>query len=296
MQTTRTESTPDPGGQTPLEELFLLRLRYREGRLVELGANKPFQLDDPETAWVVYAGKVDIFVVSLHNGEVVGPRRHLLRAEAGQAFFSIGRMDAEGGIGLLAVGVGGTRVLRVKRERLQEFAANPAHRQEVVALLDVWVNALGRIAASTLPPKDCELLDPETEVTFGPNVSACARRDVVWIRCTEGTATFLGREDLPAMDGETRLPLSKQTFIRTLSITKLDTIGTEAYASQDTAWQALDQFHALVLTCIRLQAHERERAEQVRLESKAEADRRGVQRTLSELVSILQPRQERPFD
>ncbi len=33
-------------------ELFLLNLRYKEGRLVEVEGNKPLLLNDPTQAWI----------------------------------------------------------------------------------------------------------------------------------------------------------------------------------------------------------------------------------------------------
>ncbi len=68
-------------------ELFLLSLRYKEGHLQSLEANNPSLLNDPATAWVVYTGKVDVFAVRLRAGQYIAPRRHLVRAEAGDVLF-----------------------------------------------------------------------------------------------------------------------------------------------------------------------------------------------------------------
>ncbi|NJM41073.1 MAG: hypothetical protein HC853_09990 [Anaerolineae bacterium] len=48
-------------------ELFLLGLRYRDGRLIELEGNKPVVLDDPTRAWVVYSGAAHVFGVPIET-------------------------------------------------------------------------------------------------------------------------------------------------------------------------------------------------------------------------------------
>ena len=67
--------------EQPVEELFLLHLRYKEAQLVEAGSNHPILLNDKESAWVVYSGRVDVFAVQLADGRVAGPRTHLFRVK-----------------------------------------------------------------------------------------------------------------------------------------------------------------------------------------------------------------------
>ncbi len=102
------------GKETNGLELFLLTLRYKEGRLLSLEGNNPFLLDDPAISWVVYAGKADVFAVRMRDGEVVAPRRHLLRAEAGDVLLGLEQHADGHGVALLASGVPGTRVLKLK--------------------------------------------------------------------------------------------------------------------------------------------------------------------------------------
>lgn len=42
--------------EKPVAELFLLHLRYKESRLVNVGGNAPILLTDPNVCWVVYKG------------------------------------------------------------------------------------------------------------------------------------------------------------------------------------------------------------------------------------------------
>src|SRR5688572_17457807 len=78
----------------------------------ETGSNRPLLLTDPDTFYVVQAGKVDIFAVPVAAGQPAGARRHLFRVNVGQALFGA-QLSPQAGLGLLAVGAMGTRLLEV---------------------------------------------------------------------------------------------------------------------------------------------------------------------------------------
>src|SRR5687768_18611948 len=119
-QSSHSDGSPKPPRRPELEragasdqELFLLHLRYRHGRLLEVAGNKRILLDDPTFAWVVFAGYVDVFGVPLEAGQVAGTRRHLFRAGDGTALFGLPAADQT--VGLLISGPVGGRLLRVRR-------------------------------------------------------------------------------------------------------------------------------------------------------------------------------------
>ena len=47
------------------------------GERLETGANHPIWLDDPDTAWLVESGGVDVFSVAYEPAGPVGLREHL---------------------------------------------------------------------------------------------------------------------------------------------------------------------------------------------------------------------------
>jgi NHLM bacteriocin system ABC transporter ATP-binding protein len=286
--TQASEAIAPSGGKSAEEELFLLRLRYKEGRLVEAGANRPFLLDDPSLAWVVYSGKVDIFIVSLNNGEPQGSRRHLLRLDSGQAAFGLEKAAYGTGVALLAVGTSGTRVLRVPRARLQEYAANPLHRDEVLAMVDSWVGLLAQAIATSLPPKGAQLLNPDAAATLDTGESASARREPVWVRARDGGLTYLGQANLGIAPGEVRIPLTRNSWVETLDAATVDAVSTAAWVAEDPEWTSIDRFHALAMGAIRRAHRERAIAEIERLEQKAATDKRSVSQSLTRLASVLE--------
>src|SRR5579863_4986374 len=57
------------GAQRPLEEL---------GDSAVVAANRPFLINDPDTAWLVVSGKLELFTVRVENGQPTGTRTHFL--------------------------------------------------------------------------------------------------------------------------------------------------------------------------------------------------------------------------
>src|SRR5690242_15424316 len=92
---------------------FLLRLRYRDGRVIDTAGNEPVLLDDDQFIWIVYEGKVDVFLTAIQDGKPVGARRHLFRAEKGDGLFGMALNGNR--IGLLASSGPGTQLLKVRR-------------------------------------------------------------------------------------------------------------------------------------------------------------------------------------
>ena len=91
-------------------------LLEKEGILIDVAGNKPLLLHNREHVWVVHSGRVDVFVLRLKDGEAVGARSHLFRAETGHALFGVEanqfayRIDADTYVDLSNVPVTGLPV------------------------------------------------------------------------------------------------------------------------------------------------------------------------------------------
>jgi ATP-binding cassette subfamily C protein len=269
-------------------EFFLMRLRYREGRTVELGANRPFLLDDPTNVWIVYSGQIDLFVVQLQDHQVTGPRHHLMRIPSGHALFGMNLQDAPGGLGLLAVATVGTRVITMKLARLVAAAQDPLQKQVLAGLIDEWIVELSSVIAHNIPPKDCLVLQPGVE-TFQPGNAAVRAQDVLWVRHLEGESTFLGRKDLAQLDvGESHLfPISKHTWVESLEGACVAPIDTVQFLSDDPDLAGLGNFHAIVLSALNTKQEQESQAEREMLRQRHEADNAIMQASISELVSVI---------
>jgi hypothetical protein len=105
--------------------MLFVRLRYKDGRRIAAGGNKPFLLNDPDAVWLVESGSVNVFAVSAENNEAVGLRHYLFRADANQMLLGMA-LDGRN-IGLLAVAALGTELLQFS----QVLPRDPARRQMV---------------------------------------------------------------------------------------------------------------------------------------------------------------------
>jgi NHLM bacteriocin system ABC transporter ATP-binding protein len=285
-------SRPPKGEGTSDRELFLLRLRYREGRLVQVAGNRPVLLDDPELAWVVFSGYVDVFAVRLEDGKPVGARRHLFRSTDGAALFGMvlgGRQ-----VGLLATGAPGTQLLRVRRSGLERLGAAREFAGMVAELIENWVDGLSSGVDQDLPPRDYEPVEAGRELTLPSGGTVRTRRGVVWISQREGSSRFLGRVDVEAADGDAPFPLSPRAWLESTGPWLLDAVDTRRALEGRAAWAALGRFQELVLGCIEEDAARRERAQIERLDARAGADRARLEAAYSRLASVLSPLAGRP--
>jgi NHLM bacteriocin system ABC transporter ATP-binding protein len=269
------------------EELFLLKLRYKLGRLIRTDSRRPILLDDRRTVWVVYAGRVDVFAVPVERGKVAGVRRHLFRVEAGQAVFGMDCADRE--MALLAVGGPDTQLVQVDRSRLEREPPG-----EVASLMDHWVIKFSSALAQDLPPQGSEQLEPIEEALLEEGRMAYARKNVLWVKHLEGSSQWMG---LPALSltGDGFFPITNRTWLQSISRSKLCVVDTETLIRQDPAWSGLDRFHGLALDCIALSAAQAEQAEQKRLRAKAQAERWAVESAFSRLAAVLEPQAALPF-
>src|SRR5262249_36932981 len=84
-----------------------------EGEAVNVARNRPFFLDDPETMWIVEAGRVDVFTVAVKDGEAAGARSYFVGVEPGQSLFGMDLASFGAGNAFLAVGKTGTRLRKI---------------------------------------------------------------------------------------------------------------------------------------------------------------------------------------
>lgn len=284
------------GNESEEEAGFLERLHQMAGKLFEAGlvkaeGNQPFLLDTPYDVSIVYEGKVDVFAVQLQHNEIVGTRNHLFSAIPGQALFGLEpTLDESGnGVGLLAVGVAGTQLVRLKRKWLKRFAQDAKLTPEIAALLDDWVTGLSQGISPSMPPLGYEPLTPGQEISVAEKHIVYPRRGILWVRHLAGTSHFMSRTDLPPIHQDGYWPISGNTWLEVNGEGKLNSLDTPLFIDQDPAWRGLENFHKLVLAYIDRNAARSEMAERERIAHRAEADRAQMSRALTQFVSVLEP-------
>lgn len=270
-------------------ELFLLHLRYREGQVIPVEGNRPLLLNDPESAWVVYSGTVDVFAVPVQDGQVVGTRRHLFRSSTGQLLLGITQTGGDNHVSLLVSGTPETRVLQIQRSRLAELADDPEYEALIVSMINDWVTSLSMGVFNKLLPKEYTLVEPDQHrvVQFDGQSALTPRKGVVWLNMHEGQGQMVGEEQLLISNANELIPLTQFAWLRPVTLVKLSVWDTSRLLAQKIAWAGLDNFHRLALDAIVSNQAQERSTEWERLRQKAESERLIMQNALLHLGSAL---------
>ncbi|HVO41382.1 MAG TPA: NHLP bacteriocin export ABC transporter permease/ATPase subunit [Aggregatilineales bacterium] len=285
MQDNRvTDETQQEAGEW---DIFLLRLRYNEGRIVKLAGNNPIFLNDSEYVWFVYTGRTDVFASRIENGVPVGARTHLFRAADKHALFGMNLLDRT--IGLLVGGSEGTQLIKVSRAALEQLAQDVQFTGLVATVLDNWLGMLSSIIPVELPPKDHDVLEPGTEIALAENQVAYPRKGIVWVRHLEGGSRVAGTVNATLHGADSYFPISTQTWLQSVGDSKIQVIDTRTALNTNNLWIVLEHFHNVVLNALVVAAERVQTAEARRLDEKAQADTRQMEGAFSDLASILYP-------
>ncbi|MCA9987298.1 MAG: hypothetical protein KDE59_23480, partial [Anaerolineales bacterium] len=276
--------------QTPLAdlELFLLNLRYKEGRLVNVEGHRPQLLDDEAQVWVVYAGVVDLFAVPVQEGAVSGTRRHLFQAVPGQALF--GLSSAENGFGLLASGSSGTQLLRIPRQRFWALAAELEFSAHIEAMIDNWVLQLTRALARRVPPKPDLLLNSVKPRILDAGEIVSTNEAVLWTQIRFGEATYFCQPELAFDHTAGNLPLTRFSWLASRLRTQLLTSDTAALLDSQEIEAALSYFHSRVKLIMGSNWQQDTAEELDRLQARAAAEQQTMEQALTRLRQPLAAR------
>lgn len=264
-------------------ELFLLRLRYKEGRLLTVSGNQPLLLNEKDSAWLVYSGLVDVFAVKIENGEAVGARSHLFRAETG--YLLLGMDTAGRNLGLLANNAPGTQLLKLRQSRLKELAQEPEYAGIIAGLVEKWAAGLSFGIARGIGPKDYEVLEAGKDKSLAAGQTARPKRGLVWVRHVKGESRLMALNETPTIKGDTFFPVSRETWLTALDEVRLATVNTEAMITKDKQWACISAFHAIALDSTAVNLKQNLHNEWARLQEKNAADSSKVEHAFSQLAA-----------
>lgn len=229
----------------PLEEL---------GERIVTAANKPFVLDDPEVAWIVESGKLEIFTVSIEKGQPVGARDHFLTVEPGQALFGFDTERYGMGSGFLVVGKAGSVLRRFDLARLLDLASVPAHGQRIGKLLDTWIEGLSRRLTHDLPrvPTADLILERGASMPWQAGQKASPGHVVLWVELPAERLLFDGMASLGRDLEGVLFPLGPTCWLELLSSEHELAVtprGAGESAADPRLWAGLDVFHRVLCEC-----------------------------------------------
>ena len=265
-------------------ELFLLNLRYRQGKFLTLGGNEPFLLDGADRAWLVYNGTVDVFAVQVEDGRAAGARHHMFRAHTHQLLLGSDLQNQQ--VGLLANCAPETQILQMRRSQLEELARTKEETAPLVnALIEDWIRLLSSGITTAIRPKEFQILEPGQELAVDEGQIARGRGGVLWVQHLEGRSGFMGRGEAFTVGGDVLVPTSENAWLQALEASRLQVFDTATVLAQNPAWTPLDDFYGLALSSM---AHDitRERAAVSQLiRDKVADDQARVHTAFTELAS-----------
>jgi len=265
------------------EELF-----KDKGKVIEVGSNKPFLLNDPDTVYFIEKGGINLFWVPLVKEEPAGSHNHLFKADAGEVLFGLSVPPSEG-IGFVAIGMSGTQLRVLTKSELIEQAQTKTDSTKISSLVEKWIEKLSDgISANTIFPKGILQLEPDKEIELEQGKTACSKRGTLWLSALSGGAVFFGNKELTSNGDKTFFPLSGDVWFETNKDIKFKCLSTTAALKEDKEWKALDTFHQFVLKNIRLEKETDKQIERRRFELREEADSLSVQNAFTQLASVVQ--------
>ena len=284
---------------SPMSTFDPIALLRPYGQVVEVGGNKPFALDQPDDFWLVLEGQVEIFAIEPAGQSLGSGRTHLGTATTGHAMFGVGdrrprlpfgmgSQKREGDAKLQAVGLQGTRLLKVQVARLQEVVRELEDPRALAPWIDQWLSTIFSQLRQAKPPKLFTALVAGKEIAVAEKEQVARSADgVVWVRHVEGSSLFLGREGLEMTAEGHLLPITDETWLVAQSPLLLSVVDTPLLLRSGGIWEGLARFHELLLRYLRQLVREATARERARLVRKLELDDATLEGAYRRLASVL---------
>ena len=231
----------------------LAALAAEAGTLVPCAGNLPLDMGDPEFAWFVEEGAVDLFLVEGRDGVAQSAPQHMLRADSGRLLPGVAPHTEQTTLSLIAKGLPGT-VLR----RLPVAGLAMIDNAELGAHVDAWVTDVSAMLSRDIASAArAEIFIEPGEAPAGGSGTIAARRGVVWVSVAKGTGLFLGLIDAAESRADggaapVEIPLTMETWLSLKEAIVLGARTSEALAEQGTLLSALADFHAVAFSLERL--------------------------------------------
>ncbi|MEW6356079.1 MAG: NHLP bacteriocin export ABC transporter permease/ATPase subunit [Planctomycetota bacterium] len=269
----------------------LNQILSQEGTPLDVGANQPFLLDDPQSVWLIQSGMIDVFSVDVKDGKAAGTRSHLFRLDAGDLLMG---MPHKGEAGALAVAGIGTKLVKVPQARFKVLAREADHADAAVAWIEKWTTGLlSGLSKPGLMPKDAQELSPGQEAAVEAGQSIRVRGGILWVIHSDGALRFVGRDDLPVLQKDCFFPLSETAWLVASETGTIRATDTIALLRENSIWPVLDVLHEHALACIRQDRLLTARRDEGRMAATAEVDDRALENVALRLTSVLVPDVER---
>ena len=209
------------------------------GEAISSAGNRPVRLDDPQFAYFVERGTLDVFLTEYEDGRITSSFKHVLRAGAGRLVFGVGKDSFI----TVAKGLPGCQLRRVRLESLLQDDAGAA----LAAQVDAWLAAFAAAVVSDieLHPYPDLLIRPGEQVKAEAGWVLMARAEVTWI-AVAGNAEFLGTEE-PEANSTGLVPITPESWLTLSKPTSATGLSSQDLHAEGRLVPALAEFHRMAL-------------------------------------------------
>ena len=274
------------------ERCSLAGLAAESGVTVPCAGNLPLDMGDPEFAWFIDKGAVDLFLVEHRDGVEQSAPQHLMRADCGRLLPGVDPQVGNTTLSLIAKGLPGT-VLR----RLPITSLAAVRSAELAEHVDIWVMDVSVMLSRDVlsRPRPDVLVDP-AHAPAAMSGTLSAQRDVVWVSEVPPSAgLFMSLIDPAERKSGTAsavIPLTPVSWLTLMEPVQLFARSSETLAEESLLLPSLAHFHAVAFSLERLNRRlavvDQANLERARATNRR-GDEEGARRRLFNLYGLLEP-------
>jgi len=259
------------------------------GEPLVLGANHPFELDQPDSFWMVERGTIDIFSVAAQDGKPVGRRSRLCRIHSGELFFPLTPRDGDDALCFLGVPGPDTRVIRTDWTHCDRIQSDADLADAWAEAIETWISVLSaELTAGRLVPKLSQEIREGEKLRLDPGGMVRSGARFLWVLMVEGTGRLIGRDDLWMIRPGQYVPLLHPAWIEAAEAALIrGETSTDLLREGITLHECLKDFHDAVFEFVRWERRESELSERARLRVTIDHDQQTMQGALTQLSSVL---------
>lgn len=200
---------------------------------------------------VVESGRVELFLVAQRDGKPVSQRHFLCEVKAGGLLMPLPSQPDGFSVAFIAVEASTLRPMSLRA--LTDIAAAPDLRARLAGQIDQWIGGLSHAvgAATRMPSSQAVAIVAGEEIDYEDGAVVTARSGVAWI--AHGDLIYSGLKPPPSVV----VPVATGAWVTLAGAGKLRPASTEELLATEGWFQALCDFHDLVVAVVGEELKER---------------------------------------
>jgi len=260
-------------------------IKHLEGTVHQIRGNEPILLDDHRTTWIVQSGSIAIFALPLDTSTASGGRQYLFKVEPDQALFG-SIPDAQSKFQLMAVAMGEAELIKIEHSQITELFFYEKEQ------MTEWVNGWVKQLASLLPPlqetqENADLGRSWRRSLISGEKYCPPSGHVTWLTIQQGTAHWLGNEELPLNAASGPYLLYEGMQIVAKEPVQMRIEGIDSLSNPNQIYDGLAILHQWIFHHLQIAVQKDLEKERQRLKAQEQLNRKVSQEAFQELASTL---------